>query len=462
MQNQKYLDILFVLPSYGDSEAVARIRSTRIEKDISNQESPNIGMGYLLARANQLGINAKFIDMVYDSVTTEDLISFVEKHRPALVAFTAFTVHIKAAGFLAEKIKASVPSIKIGIGGVHASAIPIETLEEFSGFDFAYVGEAEDTLGEILDNLDNDTELNKVPGVVLRGNKNFKSSWTKDIDALPFPAWQDFELSSYGGIFPHFSKLELPMLAQRGCPYRCNFCMRASGDTVRMRSVQSVVAEIERNVEQFGCEAVCFLDETFGINKKWAREPFDMLKKRGLNKKVPWGCSTRVSHTTPELLTAMREAGCYAVFFGLESADSEVLQTTGKKITTDDMKRTIGWAKDAGIIPYGAFIIGLPGDTESSVSKAIDLADELYLYSITFPIAVPFPGTDVYRLGKAGRHGMKILSYDWDQYGKQEGGVLESENISSTLRKELQELAYERHPKKVLKSYLENNMVPPV
>ena len=98
----------------------------------------------------------------------------------------------------------------------------------------------------------------------------------------------------------------------------------------------------------------------------------------------------------------------------------------------------------------------------SSVSKAIDLADELYLYSITFPIAVPFPGTDLYRLGKAGRHGMKILSYDWDQYGKQEGGVLESENISATLRKELQELAYERHPKKVLKSYLENNMVPPV
>ena len=106
MQNQKCLDILFVLPSYGNSEAVSRIRSTRIEKDISNQESPNIGMGYLLARANQLGINAKFIDMVYDSVTTEDLISFVEKHRPALVAFTACTIHIKAAGFLAEKIKA--------------------------------------------------------------------------------------------------------------------------------------------------------------------------------------------------------------------------------------------------------------------------------------------------------------------------------------------------------------------
>ena len=454
MDTESTLDVLFIYPSYGDGDSESRLLPARVEDDIPNQESPNIGVGYLLAKAKQYGIRAKFMDMVFDNVSADALIDYVKTHRPNLVGFTAFTVHIKAAGYLAERIKLAVPDTVVSIGGVHASAIPLETLDEFPAFDFAYCGEAEDTLADIVEYATNPTRLAKVPGVVMRGQTTFQPNWTQDISTLPFPAWEEFELSRYGGNWPHFSERELPILAQRGCPYQCNFCMRASGRTVRMRPPESVIAEIERNIEEFGCTAIGFLDETFGINKKWAREFFHQMKKRGLNKKTPWGCSTRVSHTTQELLEAMSEAGCYAAFFGLESADTEVLITTGKKITTDDMKRTIGWAKGAGIIPYGAFIIGLPGDTEETVHKAIDLAGELNLYSITFPIAVPFPGTELYTIGRSGQHGMEILSYDWDRYGKQEGGVLESKDIPSERRKELQDIAYASHPKKKLDTYV--------
>ena len=99
---------------------------------------------------------------------------------------------------------------------------------------------------------------------------------------------------------------------------------------------------------------------------------------------------------------------------------------------------------------FSAFIIGLPDDAEAGVMKSINLADELNLFSVTFPIAVPYPGTELYRLAKAEKNGMKILSYDWDRYGKQEGGVLESKDLSKERRKELQEIAYKRHPKKDL------------
>lgn len=448
------LDILFIYPSYGNAAAIARLRPERVQEDIPNQESPNIGIGYLLAQAKRDGISAKYIDMVFNNYSVEDVVQFVADHRPTLVAFTAFTPHIKAAGHVADKIKAAFPSTVIGAGGVHASAIPIDTLNEFPSFDFAYVGEAEDTLTAILENVHNVNALGKVPGVVIRGQQTFESAWTKDLDSLAFPAWEEFDLTRYGGLSPHRTARELPMLAQRGCPYKCNFCMRASGDTVRMRSVKSVVAEIEHNIEDFGCESISFLDETFGLNKKWAKELFSAFRKRGLNKKISWACSTRVSHTTPELMEAFSEAGCYYTFFGFESADSEVLLTTGKKITTDDMLRTVGWAKDAGIVPVGAFIIGLPDEKEEGVFKSIDFADQLNLFSVTFPIAVPFPGTDLYALAKDGKHGMEILSYDWDSYGKQEGGVLESADISWSRRKELQNIAYERHPKKNLDAYI--------
>jgi hypothetical protein len=88
------------------------------------------------------------------------------------------------------------------------------------------------------------------------------------------------------------------------------------------------------------------------------------------------------------------------------------------------------------------------------VFKAIDLADELDLYSVTFPVAVPFPGTELREAALRCEHGMRILSNNWDYYGKQDPGVMESDALSRTRRKELQQIAYARHPKKNLDAYL--------
>lgn len=452
------MDILFIYPSYGDSSEKARLLPTRISDDVPNQESPNIGIGYLIAVAKRAGIKAKFIDMVFDDFSPGDVVELVKLHRPAMVGFTAFTTHIKPAGVLAAMIKSAVPGTKVSVGGPHAAAMPRQTLEEFEGFDFAICGEAEDTLVAIMDQLNNDEALSKVPGVVLRGRKSIAWVGAEDLDSLPFPAWEEFDLPSYGGLYPHRTKRELPILAQRGCPYKCNFCMRASGDTVRMRSVGSVIAEIEHDIEAFGCESMAFLDETFALNKKWTREFFDVMKKRGLNKKVSWACSTRVSHTTESFFHEMRDAGGYYTFFGLESADEEVLSLVDKRINIQDMKNSIKWAKEAGIIPVGAFIIGLAKDNEITVQKAIDLGLELDLWSITFPIAVPFPGTGLRTLAERNEYGMHLLSNDWDRYGKQEGGVMESDDLSFEMRKAMQNRAYDTHPKKDLQDYIETRL----
>lgn len=375
-----------------------------------------------------------------------------------MVGLTAFTTHIKPAGLLAEMIKSAAPNTKVAIGGAHVAAIPRETLEEFKGFDFAICGEAEDTLIPIMHVLQNNIALSKIPGVVIRGQRSISWVGAENLDALPFPAWEEFELSKYGGLYPHRTRRELPILGQRGCPYKCNFCMRASGDILRMRSVASVISEIEHNIEAFGCESIAFLDETFALNKKWTRDFFAAMKRRGLNKKVTWSCSTRVSHTSEEFFQEMRQAGGYYTFFGLESADEEVLALVDKRIKIKDMKNSIEWAKSAGIIPVGAFIIGLAKDIEKTVQKAIDLGHELDLWSITFPIAVPFPGTGLRALAENNDFGMRLLSNDWDRYGKQEGGVMESDELSFQKRKEVQLNAYAAHPKKDLQHYINTRL----
>ena len=106
-----------------------------------------------------------------------------------------------------------------------------------------------------------------------------------------------------------------------------------------------------------------------------------------------------------------------------------MLKRCGKNFTTTHMKDAVRWAKDAGIIPSGSFIIGLPGETEETVRKSIALAQELDLYSVTFPIAVPFPGTILRKMAINHEYGLKILTNNWDDYDKQYPGVMESEDL---------------------------------
>jgi len=453
--NEKSLDLLIINPSLDWVFDRERKIASRVEENTPNQETPHIGLAYLLAIAKKEGLRTKYIDMVMDGFSLEQTIDCIAQTKPSLIGLTAFTVQIRAAGSIAAKIKKVFPDITICIGGPHATAIPKRTLEEFPAFDFVVCGEGEILLPKIFHALGSEEALAKLNGVVMRNKDDVSWDWVKNLDDLPFPAWEEFNLSNYLGTYPHRTNLELPLISGRGCPYRCTFCCRALGDRIRHRSVPSVIAEIEHNIEAFKCESVAFLDETFMINLKWAEDFFKTLTDRGLNKKITWSCSTRVDNLSPEILRRMKAAGCYYIFFGIESADNGILKRIRKNITVEQVKDAIEWTKQAGIVPVGAFIIGLPGDTEEHVFKAIEMAEELDLYSVTFPIAVPFPGTELRKQALRNEYGMKIISDNWDNYGKQDPGVMESEDLTWSRRKELQNIAYQRHPKKNLDNYLQ-------
>ncbi|MBI5180540.1 MAG: B12-binding domain-containing radical SAM protein [Nitrospirae bacterium] len=449
------IDLLFVNPSLDWKLDKEKQITLRIEENIPNQETPHIGIAYLLAVAKKENLRVKYIDMVTEGFSLEQLIDFIGKTTPAMIGFTAFTIQIYSAGYIAEKIKGKFPNIKICVGGPHAIALPKLVLDEFPAFDFAISGECEELLPKIFDTLGNRKGLEKLRGVVTKNKDDISCDQINNLDDLPFPAWDMFDLTKYPGTYPHRRKLELPMVTGRGCPYRCNFCCRALGGDIRRRSVGSVIAEIERNINEFKCESIAFLDETFVINKKWTEEFLNTLISRGLNKKISWSCSSRVSNVSQELLRQMNRAGCYYIFFGLESADDDTLKQIKKNITIEQMKNAVKWAKQAGIIPVGAFIIGLPGDTEDKIIKAIRLAEELNLYSVTFPIAIPFPGTELREMALRNEYGMRIISDNWNHYGKQDPGVMESKDLPWAKRKELQQIAYMRNPKKKIESYIQ-------
>jgi len=454
-KKKERLDLLLVSPTLDFEQAQKKKIAMRIDEKIPNQESPPLGIGYLIAVAKQHGLSASFIDMGVAQFAVEDLLEHIGRTGPKLVGFTAYTIQIKSAAFIAKEIKKRYPGLPVCVGGVHATVTPKETLEEFNSFDFAVCGEAELLLPELLERIERGTSLSSVPGVVTRETQDFSRQAIECLDDLPYPAWEDFDLTDYPGCYPHRTNMELPMTTSRGCPYSCVFCVRAFGQRRRARSVQSVLSEIERNIEDFGCESICFVDETFMFDLKWCNELFEQMIRRGLNKKITWSCSTRVNNVSPELFSKMRKAGCYYVFFGLESGDDNILKNIKKRITIDQIKKAIHWAKQARLICVGSFIIGLPGETEETVNRNIELAQELDLYSVTFPIAVPFPRTELRDMAEKHEYGLRILSNNWDDYGKQYPGVMESDDLSIEKRRELQNRGYELNPKKNIEQYIQ-------
>lgn len=448
------VDLLIINPSIDYKLDQEKILARRIMKSIGNQESPPLGIGYLHAIAKEININMKFLDMVIDSISLEELLKYIMENKPLLVGFTAYTVQIKAAGFIAKEIKSHFPDIPTCCGGPHATAMPKETLEEFPAIDFTVPGEGEEVIGSVINDLKTGPSLFNIRGIVTRQSKEIPQNKIANLDTLPFPAWEEFDLTKYPGFHPHLTKLELPIATSRGCPYSCNFCSRNFGKIRRHRSVSSVIKEIERNSMDFNCEALTFTDETFTANIAWSREFFNTMIKKGLNKKIKWACETRVDTSSPELFRLMKEAGCYSVGFGLESGDDDILKRAIKGFTVSQIKKAVGWAKEAGLICIASFIIGLPGETEESAWKSIKLAKELNIFSTTFPIAVPLPGTELREMALKNQDGLRILTNNWDDYGKQYPGVMESDQLSIEKRRELQRKAYEYNPKKDIRDFI--------
>ena len=328
--NQDY-QVVFINPSLNYMTQTS-ILNKRVDKDIPNQETPHIGIAYLMGALKKNGIKYKYIDLGSEHTISDSLFTYVNQLNPTIVALSAFTADIKNAAQIAKEIKSRFHNVYTVVGGPHANAFPLKTLEEFECFDFCFFADGEKSIVQLVKNIKEGKQYEFIPNVVSRYNKKMKIDYPEDLDDLPFPDWESFDLSKYGGSYPHRTKLELPIITGRGCPYKCTFCCRSLGDKIRRRSVSSVISEIEHNIQQYACEAICFIDETFIFHDKWTQEFLSQMIDKGINNKIKWSCSTRVSNMNPDLLKQMKAAGCYYIFFGMESADNDTLKRIKKKI----------------------------------------------------------------------------------------------------------------------------------
>jgi len=183
------------------------------------------------------------------------------------------------------------------------------------------------------------------------------------------------------------------------------------GKTHRFMSTGKVMGEIQQLIEEFGADGIQFYDETFTMNRPRVMELMDAMLEEKLS--IPWTCFTRVNLVDQELLDKMAEAGCYQVFYGIESGVQRLLDLIKKDHTLDQARQAVRMTHRAGMESVAAFMLTLPTETEEETEQTIRFALEIdpdYVYWLT---TTPYPGTPLYEQALAGG---TIINHDWQHY----------------------------------------------
>ncbi|MFQ6121922.1 MAG: B12-binding domain-containing radical SAM protein [Dehalococcoidales bacterium] len=361
---------------------------------------PPVGLALIAAILERDGYPVSILDANALRLRPEEVVPLITDAD--VVGLTAMTPTIGAAINIARHLKQAKPDLITILGGAHATLLPEETLAIAPEIDIIVKGEGEETVIELLRALENKQPLDNISGISYRMNGTAISTPIRlrnvDMNSLPYLAYHLLPWRKYKPHPPHGRALPFAaVVTSRGCPYHCAYCSKPIfGNKFRGQSPERVVEEVAYLKEKFGVKEIAFYDDVFTLNKKRAYAIADGIIEKGV--RVHWTCETRVNLVDKELLHRIKQAGGYAIAYGIESASPEILNALSKDITPEQVEKAVHISKEVGLQTVGYFMIGSPGETTETINRTIQFAKKLKLDFAQFAVTTPYPGTELYDL----------------------------------------------------------------
>ena len=329
----------------------------------------------------------------------EVIFSYGELTRDADIIIIANAMHCYADELAwAARQRELSPKARIGFYGPFVQEKP-ELFEQ--GSDFRIGGELESAIFAYLEGHHD-----------FSGTLNF--GIVKDVEKLPFPDWSGMDHKRFS-YFPLLHKRPFfPIQASRGCSFNCDFCPYMVSQTkyYRRRDPEHVVAEMERNVRDYGMRSFLFRDICFTLNRKYARRISGLMIERGL--KLDWACETRLDCLDESLIDIMVDAGLVGMNIGIETGNNEILEKSGKtNPAVARQEEIIAYLQGKGVRINGFYMLGLIGDTSKTMDETVQYAKRLNTLGAQFCVMTPFPGTPL-----ASQLSDSLLTTDYTQFNE--------------------------------------------
>jgi radical SAM superfamily enzyme YgiQ (UPF0313 family) len=378
---------------------------------------PSIGVLCLAAVLRKEGFSVKAIDAAAQNLSYAQCVEEISSFGAHFVGMSAVTPSICKAARLAEQLKTKIKGIQIAVGGAHITAVPKETLERYPQFDVGVIGEGENTIVELAQAIQAGSELCKIPGLAFRESDGLRFTEPresiKDLDSLPFPAWDLLPNFPHGYRPAAFKCKRFPatyLTTSRGCPHKCIFCdTSVFSRQYRPFGAPYIIEMIEKLYRDYGIREISFEDDTFIIFRKRLEELCETLIRKKIH--ISWTCNGRANAVKPEILRLMKRAGCWQIAYGIESGEQAILDFAKKQIKLPQITQAIRWTHEARIYSKGFFILGFPMETEATMQRTIDFAKSLPLDDISVCQMIPFPGSEMYEIGQKFGH----VEKDWEK-----------------------------------------------
>jgi anaerobic magnesium-protoporphyrin IX monomethyl ester cyclase len=390
---------------------------------VGYQDQGNLGMGYLAAVLQRHGCAVEMLD-IRDGA--ERLAERIAARQPLVVGFSLiFQFFLPQFRKVAAHLRAAGIKSHFTIGGHYASLCHDELLTNFPEIDSVVRYEGEETLIELVDRLRAGQDWRGISGIAYLRDGEVVATQARplvqDLDALPFP-YRPYGPEHIGG-FP-----TLPLLASRGCIRRCSFCSihtfyrTAPGKVVRVRKPEKVIEEMLQLYREHGVRVFLFQDDDFPLwgkkGRRWADELMARMHDSGLADNTIWKISCRAEYVEPELFAAMREAGLFLVYMGIESGVETGLEILFKQMTVQQNLDAVATLKRLGLVLSYGFMLFDPSSTFESIRENIGFLRTIVgdgAAPAVFSRMLPYGGTPIRdQLAKEGRLRGDLTHPDYD------------------------------------------------
>lgn len=355
--------------------------------------------------ATYLKANGHTVKIIDRTVKTTNITKEIEAFAPDIVG-----VSVISTKSFTDSEKISKAAKKFGAmvvwGGIFASLDPEFILDNID-IDFISLGEGEGTWLELANTVEAGGDPKTVAGLAYKENGRVVYTPERefmDLSLLPQMDFSLIDVDKYLGPMYGCKKTAL-LYISKGCYGQCTFCFNANfhKSCQRERPLEVFFSEVKYLMDNHDVDCIYFADELFGKNKAQLKRLCNAFIDSGLGFK--WVAQTRAGYFDLEDYKLMKEAGCIAVDFGIETGSPSMLEKIKKNIPYEKIKSTFELCKEAEIITLANFIIGFPDETEDQLRDTIKMATDIPATQRTFFFFMPGPGSELYNeLVASGRY----------------------------------------------------------
>jgi len=352
----------------------------------------------------------------HDSMFAEkasDVVSAIEKHKPELFVIYDDGFNYLTKMCLTNMRDAAFEMMKLakkrGCTVIVSSSDSTDHFEQYlqEGADFILIGEAEISMLELVTAISQkQNDFLGRQGIAFRQNsaiiKTARRNVMKDLDSLPFPAWDLIDMEPYRKMWlKHKGFFSMNMGTTRGCPFKCNWCAKPIyGNRYNSRSPENVISELKMLKEKFRFDHIWFCDDIFGLKPGWVHAFADLVEKENLRFRFKIQARADLL-LQEEYIKDLARAGCENAWMGAESGSQKILDAMDKGTTVKQIYESTELLKKHGIHPSFFIQFGYIGETKEDIKKTISMINELLPYEIGISVSYPLPGTLFYEKVKA-------------------------------------------------------------